>query len=176
MVPLFRILLRQAHRSCEHGTIAVLWDYLSLPQHPRSEEDTARFRTGLQYLQDWFAHPFTHVLLNTLPLPTGPGYSNPRDYYTRGWCRFEQRVSSIAKMTSLIWDMGEYRGGDTYKLCVDEMSFSRLPPLSPDRLANEIRYGIAKGVRACSWFAPSLHRTASAPAPHREHFRLRVCD
>jgi len=118
----------------KHNTVGVLWDYMCLPQYPRTSDEDKVFKTRLRGMNDWYAHPKTKVLLVTTPLPTGAIYSNKdRPYDSRGWCIVERRLSCLVKNAYSFYDLA--LGGDK----------GRSPPLSPDVIARELREGVLSG-------------------------------
>jgi hypothetical protein len=86
--------------SAPHGTVGVMWDFCSLPQAPRTDDEAARFKRGLRRMNGWYMHPFTHVLLLSTPLPNGDAsapYANTRPWENRGWVFFEAAASALVK-------------------------------------------------------------------------------
>ena len=73
-----------------YGDSAVFFDFCSLYQHPRTEEEDARFHKSLRGLKHLYAHQETWVWCMTL-LP--PGYTGV-PYDRRGWTSFEMAVST----------------------------------------------------------------------------------
>ena len=71
VAPILTAMLRSVRS--EHGTVGVMWDYGSLPQMPRTDGEAARFRRGLRKMNQWYMHPYTHVLLLASSLPLGMG-------------------------------------------------------------------------------------------------------
>ena len=104
----------------------------------------------------WYVHPATHVLVVATPLPTGAPYGNTRPYLSRGWCYLEMRMSALVKRRNLLWDMRNFaeavaEGGDSeYKTLKEGMNAGRLPPMSPDRVASEMRKSVASGTLSFS--------------------------
>ena len=92
----------------EHSTVGIMWDWLSLPQPPRSDEEDAVFSRGLRKMNAWYMHPFTHVLLLSCPLPTGAAYTNTKAFDARGWCYFEACASSLVKHDSCLWSYANF--------------------------------------------------------------------
>jgi len=149
IVPVLRALLAKAAEYGTHATIGVLWDFLSLPQKPyRDEAEAARFKAGLRSINSWYSHPCTHVLLVKTPLPVGADYGNTRPYSARGWTYFEERMSAVVKDDYCLWDLSRYEGAADYVTCLRQMRHQRLPPTSPERVAAELREGVASGALA----------------------------
>jgi len=84
----------------------------------------------------------------TTPLPTGAKYANTRPYKERGWCFVEQRLSAMVKDDDCLWDMSAYKGGINFYGCKAQMRANRLPFMSPERVARELREGVEKGTIA----------------------------
>ena len=143
LAPFLRLMLKQApDRYC---TVAVFIDYCSLPQHPRSSAEEARFRSALSNISVWYAHPFTHVLLSRGPLPTGGEYENKRTHGERGWCFFELQVASIVTDKDLLWDLSlfSHRQHTSYDHCTKFLRATRPSPLSPGDFAKELHDRVA---------------------------------
>ena len=97
--------------------------------------------------RQWYAHPFTPVLLVTTPLPTGAEYTNKREYGGRGWCYFEKRISSLVKDDSCLWDLSKHEEGAAIDFigCMYELNAGRAPFVSPEVVARELSEGVASG-------------------------------
>lgn len=81
----------------------------------------------------------------TTPLPTGATYAKrERPYQCRGWCHVEQRLSGLVKDERCLWDLARHDGSEMnfYDL-TQKLRAGRLPPMSPDRVARELREGVA---------------------------------
>ena len=117
IVPILRAMLEFS--GGEEFTCAVLWDYCSLPQPGRTPAEDARFRAGLSSLMTWYAHPYTHVLLMTGPLPSGAGvaYTNTRRFEERGWTETERRTCAVSKCAHCMWDYGTLSGSKGWSEC-----------------------------------------------------------
>ena len=102
----------------EHSTVGIMWDWLSLPQPPRSDEEDAVFSRGLRKMNAWYMHPFTHVLLLSCPLPTGAAYTNTKAFDARGWCYFEACASSLVKHDSCLWSYANFPPVSTMPIIV----------------------------------------------------------
>jgi len=77
--------------------IGILWDYMSLPQHPRSESEKDVFSRGLKAINRVYGSKERTLTLQCIGDPDG---SHP--YHKSGWCRFEEAVSGIGKQGSLL--------------------------------------------------------------------------
>ena len=156
-LPIFKLMLKAAKSYSPHATVGVMMDYMSLPQMPRSESETARFERSLHAMNEWYFHPFTVVLLVTTPPPDvdSHAYSNGRTYHERGWCNFEMNACLTIKNDQCLWDLSQMRDGvaeygahgypappDTL---VGLLKAGRSPPLSPPLFASRLRAGVAGG-------------------------------
>ena len=134
-------------------TVGVLWDYMSLPQPVRNPAEAVRFTAGLQALTTWYAHPYTHVLLVTTPLPTGTSYKSLRPYEQRGWCEAERRTCGISKCVHCLWDLSGYdpvaleglEGMKAFDALRAQLKSGRSAPLAPDRFAALVRRRLESG-------------------------------
>lgn len=148
-------ILERMLPSCggDEFTVGVLWDYVCLPQPVRSPAEAVRFSCGLQSLTEWYAHPYTHVLLVTTPLPTGANYKSQRPYEQRGWCEAERRTCGISKCVHCLWDLSGYEpeklegleGMKAFDALRAQLKSGRSPPLAPDRFAAVVRRQLASG-------------------------------
>jgi len=151
LLPIFKAMVAEAKKYGEHATVGVLQDYVCLPQRPyRSAEEEARFKLGLRSMNAWYTHPHTIVLLVTTPLPTGAEYTNrDRPYHSRGWCFVEQRLSGLVKYDDCMWDLSAHDGSEMdFEGLQRKLKAGRLPPLSPDHVARELREGVESGAVA----------------------------
>lgn len=80
----YRELMALCERLRLHDTQALLLDYCSLPQHPRSPDEEASFRKHLPGFQARFKHVV--LVLNT----------GSRDYATRAWCMLELMLAAMS--------------------------------------------------------------------------------
>jgi len=130
-----------------HATVGVMWDFVSLPQRPRTQTEEERFSRGLKHINEWYRHPYTFVLAVTNALPTGKQYTNTRLYSERGWCYFELRISSLTKYGSCLLDFSKFDEGahDNFDGMTIGMNSKRQAPMSPDEFAAEMRKDIASG-------------------------------
>mmetsp|Transcript_150709 Transcript_150709/g.365979 ORF Transcript_150709/g.365979 Transcript_150709/m.365979 type:complete len:398 (-) Transcript_150709:20-1213(-) len=130
-----------------HATVGVMWDFVSLPQRPRTQTEEERFSRGLKHINEWYRHPYSFVLAVTNALPTGKQYTNTRLYSERGWCYFELRISSLTKYGSCLLDFSKFDEGahDNFDGMTIGMNSKRQAPMSPDEFAAEMRKDIASG-------------------------------
>lgn len=146
LLPIFESLLAKARETNPHGTVGVVMDFMSLPQKPfGSLAEGTRFKKGLYQINEWYAQPFTIVLMVTTALPSGADYTNKRKHKNRGWCYFEWRISSIVKTNICLWDLSLYKGATTFSECVRQMVAERAPPMSPKRFGDEMRRSVRSG-------------------------------
>jgi len=148
-VPIFRVLLRTARHYHSHGTIGVMWDYMSLPQKPYSNHvEEMIFKQGLKNLNLLYQHPYTIVLLVNSELPTLQ-CATPRPYDQRGWPFFEHHISSLVKYKNNLWAMcffdARSESAQSIGGCAEMMRAHRLPPISPSRFGEELRAGVQAG-------------------------------
>jgi hypothetical protein len=86
----------------KHPTLlGLFFDYSSLPQHPRTEAEDVIFKAGLNVMGDLYASPLGTTVLQLKFIPPKPSevaveLFNSRPYDDRGWCRFEDAVSTEA--------------------------------------------------------------------------------
>merc|ERR1719330_1057663 len=83
--------------------IAVFWDFGSLPQKPRSDDEDKRFREGLGSCDMLYGHEISNVWVQTR-LPDG---FKGASYTNSGWCSFEAGVSAILKDDARRVDLGQ---------------------------------------------------------------------
>ena len=90
ILPILRALREKARQYGTHGTVGVLWDYMSLPQRPyRSEEEGERFKKGLYSIVRGGVStrgplgPHTRPALLSQRSPRGPN-RDPRGRRTSG--------------------------------------------------------------------------------------------
>ena len=112
----------------------------------RSPMDQARFKRALKGINTWYGHVKTHVLLVTLPLPTGHEYTNLQPYGGRGWCVAEQLMSAIVKDQDALIDMSKLKGDETTvaHLVINGKS-DRPPPMAPDAFHEMLTSGVEDG-------------------------------
>lgn len=148
--PILSAMLSAVKDPC--GTVGVMWDYMSLPQAPRSPEEDDRFRRGLRQMNSWYMHPFTHVLLMSSALPRSVAYTNTRPWDRRGWCFFEACASALVKHESCLWDeqhfdvaFGFFARQETLDSLRKTLRAGRRSPLSPTEFAAEMRRRVEDG-------------------------------
>jgi len=69
----------------------VFYDYASIPQHPRTEDETRLFKIALKGMNLLYTVEGTRVLVIPQVSEQAP---NPTPYFVRGWCFFELAISS----------------------------------------------------------------------------------
>lgn len=159
--PVLRAMLKFVKTMGPHMTIGVLQDYGSYPQYPRTQGEQERFDAGLKAeLNRWYAHPFTPVLMVTTPASEHPLHTNRRAYDARGWTFVEQRLSSMVKAESCLWDLSKLTSMDeaksmkakesehVWRHMSNSMKAGRPPMMSPERVERELREGVASGALA----------------------------
>ena len=147
IAPILEVMLANAKGKGAHNTVGVLWDYMCLPQQPRTPAEDAAFNIQLAGISEWYAHPATTVLLVTTPVPTGADYGRKgRPYHSRGWCFVEMRLGALIKGSLCLWDLSSYKGGakDIWAL-QEQMKAGRPPPMSPEWLAPELCERVSLG-------------------------------
>ena len=138
---------------------AILWDFVSLFQKPRSDDQTVLFKQGLGALPMWYGHAET-VMWMQPELPEGFGEQMAKlglaeSYETSGWCFVESSVSAGVKRSDRRLDLGLQTekalgwayGGQTWipEACLDRVCAARRPPpLSPEKVAGQLRSGAKK--------------------------------
>lgn len=108
--------------------MAVFWDYGSLYQNDRSEEELASFMHGLKSVNLWYSHQMTTVwMLTRVPKGVKP-------YVERGWPCFERQVATMTKPFHFSLDLGllpEDYGGRQYYDLKNTCNCKRPPPVHP---------------------------------------------
>ena len=136
--------------------VSLASSYCSLPQPSRTPPEDARFQAGLSSLMTWYAHPYTHVLLMTGPLPAGGAgvsYTNTRRFEERGWTETERRTCAVSKCAHCMWD---YAGWAPERLeglermqKFDELRAmlrtGRPTPMAPPTFAHDLRARVNSG-------------------------------
>jgi len=74
--------------------LALFWDFASLPQKPRTDEEATVFAAALKVMAHLYAHSSTLVIQHAR-LPAGFPSELPT-YETSGWCTFESACSQLA--------------------------------------------------------------------------------
>lgn len=78
--------------------VGLFWDFASLPQKPRTDQEDRTFKAGLAVITNFYGSLWqsTVIQLKTLPsAPDGETY-NERQYSDRGWCVVEEGVALFA--------------------------------------------------------------------------------
>ena len=83
--------------------VGVMWDFMSLPQEPRSEEEKTHFKKGLSVINKVYGSAKNTY---TVQITETPPHITP--YSGSGWCRFEESVSGIGKQPSYICDLDAF--------------------------------------------------------------------
>lgn len=115
--------------------VAVLLDWCSLYQEPRSTQERLAFESTLRQVGRWFAHHHTSVwLLTDSPIGAEP-------YGLRGWTTFEQAVSLLPAGDKEVLDMGSIGklDGLDWPSIRQRCRAKRMPPLAPTDFLKELR-------------------------------------
>ena len=160
LLPLLEAIVKALDELGDNSTWGVLWDFASLPQRgytnpesssmahdaaeDRSALQLARFRLGLRNINVWYTHKRVWTLL--LNTPTPEGASNQQPYDGRGWCIFEQSISSLVKGANNLISMRRY-DCNSISWCdiTEQCKEGRLPPLGPEAFATRLRRGVEDG-------------------------------
>eukprot|EP00523_Entomoneis_sp_CCMP467_P011173 CAMPEP_0168728294 /NCGR_PEP_ID=MMETSP0724-20121128/5610_1 /TAXON_ID=265536 /ORGANISM="Amphiprora sp., Strain CCMP467" /LENGTH=650 /DNA_ID=CAMNT_0008775135 /DNA_START=255 /DNA_END=2205 /DNA_ORIENTATION=+ len=139
---------------------AIFWDFASLHQHPRTEEQTASFHQGLDSLALFYSHPQTICFQVTQLPPNYPeGYLedssnddgaddtlvNCAQYYERGW-PFVESCWISTKDLKLAWDISKHQKAllneeaeaETTDWATVPTNARRMAPLTPDCVAQKL--------------------------------------
>lgn len=143
-----RLVGKALHAYCGTREYGVFWDFCSLFQHDRTEEEQKLFKKSLQYLAHFYAHENTIVFRVTQFPPDYPdAYGIPQDsvtmYSIRGWPFAESIFSSFSshEIAASSLDISNYKPADNddvgeyetrYKLLVKcKVQQGTLAPLLP---------------------------------------------
>jgi len=109
--------LRDAHFSFGAAKVAIFWDFLSLPQHPRTEAEQEAFDSALSSINAWYAsvHTTKWILRD---LPRGLARAS---YDASGWTCFEYQVSNIVNPPARMLTLS----GEAYKLLTTKDVFGK---------------------------------------------------
>ena len=132
---------------------ALLWDFASLHQRPRTDAQTVLFKQGLDALPMWYGHAES-VVWQQPSLPDGfaermRARGLAETYETSGWCFVESSVSAGVKLGGRRLDLGKrtelalenaYGGSLLDETRLDRVcSAARNAPLLPDRVTELLR-------------------------------------
>lgn len=157
LLPCLKAILQGADRLGAGHTVAMMMDYMCLPQKnvngkdDRTDAEKARFKRALSSINEWYLHPFTTVLLNDVDLPPpSSGCSNLRPYLNRGWCSFELRTSCLIKDMFCLWSLAGYEKGGCGKewsAAVQDAKAAilRAAPMPPDEFGQMLKDGLKAG-------------------------------
>ena len=118
---------------------AVFWDFGSLFQPERTDDQKVLFREGLRASNVWYGSTFTTVLIQ----PHLPPRFTATPYTQSGWCFVEATISSVIKSSFTRFDIGAWElDGDgnlnidddfsTVNFFIEEFNSRRCVPLTPD--------------------------------------------
>jgi len=107
--------------------LAMFWDWCSLYQQPRTEEQEEGFKKSFSTMGLWYANQYSEVWLLT-KVPNGT-----KAYTERGWPTFEQTISGVTKEPKLFIDLGKWdeKKCPTWKETCKECTAARKPLLVP---------------------------------------------
>mmetsp|Transcript_14505 Transcript_14505/g.30433 ORF Transcript_14505/g.30433 Transcript_14505/m.30433 type:complete len:639 (-) Transcript_14505:63-1979(-) len=131
-----------------HDDIAIFWDFLSLFQAPRTEEEDRLFRQGLKAANLIYGHTNITTLIQT---KMRSNINAERAYLKRGWCRFERAVSTINKPQNMLIDVGlvaqawtenlhpaKYQSTWEFVAFIGKQGANTCPPRTPEHLNAEL--------------------------------------
>jgi hypothetical protein len=141
---------RQAGLDEADADFALFWDFASLHQHPRNNEEERAFAAGLRASSAWFSDAAAVCWLQT-ELPSGfDGVS----FFTSGWCFVEAHTAALSSMNngSRLLDLGRrtaqalrkaYGGEEGWADddCLDRVCATRLPPRTPVSMWSALESG-----------------------------------
>jgi len=146
VLPILKVMVAEAKRFGEHCTVAVLVDYGSYPQYPRSSEEKQRFLRGLKgELNHLYSHPYTIVLMLDLPASDKPEHTSRRTYKQRGWCFTEKHLATIAKDAFAFWTLSNFQGASNYRDLRQQMKANRPVPIAPPEFGKRMRADVTSG-------------------------------
>lgn len=116
-------------------SVAVFIDWCSLYQRPRTQRQEAAYKCALRDVDLWYAHERTHVFMLT---GSCKGASAP--YSDQGWPTFEASISSMAKDSRMVHDVGKLDPGWAgWDQVMASCRVERRPPATPARFEQELR-------------------------------------
>ena len=157
------------------NAVGLMWDFPSLFQHPRTDEQTALFKQALGNLAAFYSHQFTMVFrLTKFPAGYPKGYklppgANVAEYPDRGWCFTETAWSCMVKPRSKVLNLARFSGEqygrslwDVLLECSEQKA--RPPPLTPSVFSEALTLRIFTNGKA-----DHEHRSPSSSDRGREH-------
>jgi len=131
----FAPLLRHFAQSCRVSTdsVAIFYDWCSLPQEPRDEAQEESFKRAMNYVELWYSHWKSQVwLLTGVPEEVSL-------YKERGWCHFERALATMALPTDQVLDLGALRQNwQNWTQVVRECQAPKMPPATPEQFDNDL--------------------------------------
>jgi len=106
--------------------VGIMWDFMSLPQKPLTEDDKSRFHEGLSVINRLYGSALNTFTLQLTATP--PGITK---YHASGWCLFEDAISRMIKITSLLCSLNNpspIRRRETYYPGITELTDQRVDP------------------------------------------------
>lgn len=131
----FAPLLRHFAQSCRVTTesVAIFYDWCSLKQEPRTEEEQESWTRAMQDVELWYTHWKSQVWLLT-SVPEGI-----TSYKERGWCFFERSLATMGLPSESVLDLGALRANWTHwSQVIRECQAPRHPPLAPHQFDDEL--------------------------------------
>jgi len=127
----------RAHFQHQFPDTGLFWDFASLPQKPRSEEEDVIFRRGLAAMALLYSTTY-HIVVQLKEMPAKEGRSNLTPYSLRGWCSFEEVVASILKSSQMVLDLRLaatcFQTGGGWLDVTRHAVAGRQPPFHPNRM------------------------------------------
>lgn len=118
---------------------ALFWDFASLYQAERTEEQAALFGKGLRASNIWYGHRYTTMWMQS-SLPRAFDTAKFPTYDSSGWCYVEASLSSLLKPGRLRLDLGKRDGSSsTYAKFMKSCVAGRVPPQPPELVASLLR-------------------------------------
>lgn len=112
----------------------------------RTPYELVRFKKGLKSINVWYAHERVTTLICDWPTPEGA--SSPAPIERRGWCIFEQRLSSLNRMSWCCLKMSQLpRHSGPLSWCTlagagGPLGLGRLAPQTPDAFKQMVQEGM----------------------------------
>jgi hypothetical protein len=127
--------------------VAIFFDYCSLYQKERTEDEEEVFTESLKWCELWYAHEHTEKwLLTSVPNPAH-GLSEPW-WSTRGWMSFERSVAELVAIEGVgsrnsLLDIGLATNDDALSILewpeiAKRCRFLQKPPLVPEAFASNL--------------------------------------
>lgn len=129
--------VHRAHFQHQFPDTGLFWDFVSLPQKPRSAEEEVNFRRGLAAMALFYSST-DHAVVQLKEMPANEAQLNLTPYSLRGWCTFEEVVASILKSSQMLLDLRLaatcFQTGGGWLDVTRRAVAGRQPPLHPNRM------------------------------------------